>query len=601
MIRHMWQKQSIAVKLIAAFLVVILIPAFFLSFFYYNSSSSIIKQNVRESSLQITKQAANTLSYIFTVGSDTSELVYGDSAVQQTVIMDADPAALNIEKQESNNTLTDKLNNYVFSSSFVKIIYVLKEENTSWGSGTFSFYKWNKERKSELEWLKQAQETDGELVWMGLQKDKYSGGGDNTELVLPVGRVLKDFETLNNIGYILVNLDGKNILSKINQLKLGQTGKFFVVNESGEIMIHPDVSRVGSQLKNADLYHSVVQNESAEFEYVHNNTNYYGVKQPLSNGWMIVGTVPVHEITEEMEKLHRLVLLSSIGLTIAAILIGLFIAGKITDPIKQLTTQMKNVEKGNLKARTNVVSDDEIGLMSKQFNTMICRVEDLMASVNDERSKKQQAELRAIKNRINPHFLFNTLSTIKWLIQFKQNEKANEAISALTRLLEANMGKKGNLITVAEELDILEKYLVILKIRYDREFRLDIEIDDKLLDFQIPRMLLQPIVENAIFHGIVPTDTTGLIQLKAEEEKSGSIRFIITDNGKGFDPSKLKQIKDIETSIQNGFVGIGLAHVYESIQLYYSPKSTMIVESQEGTGTQITLLLYPLKEGEEHV
>ncbi|MGG1573483.1 sensor histidine kinase [Fictibacillus sp. NRS-1165] len=597
----MWQKQSIAVKLIAAFLVVILIPAFFLSFFYYNSSSSIIKQNVRESSLQITKQAANTLSYIFTVGSDTSELVYGDSAVQQTVIMDADPAALNIEKQESNNTLTDKLNNYVFSSSFVKIIYVLKEENTSWGSGTFSFYKWNKERKSELEWLKQAQETDGELVWMGLQKDKYSGGGDNTELVLPVGRVLKDFETLNNIGYILVNLDGKNILSKINQLKLGQTGKFFVVNESGEIMIHPDVSRVGSQLKNADLYHSVVQNESAEFEYVHNNTNYYGVKQPLSNGWMIVGTVPVHEITEEMEKLHRLVLLSSIGLTIAAILIGLFIAGKITDPIKQLTTQMKNVEKGNLKARTNVVSDDEIGLMSKQFNTMICRVEDLMASVNDERSKKQQAELRAIKNRINPHFLFNTLSTIKWLIQFKQNEKANEAISALTRLLEANMGKKGNLITVAEELDILEKYLVILKIRYDREFRLDIEIDDKLLDFQIPRMLLQPIVENAIFHGIVPTDTTGLIQLKAEEEKSGSIRFIITDNGKGFDPSKLKQIKDIETSIQNGFVGIGLAHVYESIQLYYSPKSTMIVESQEGTGTQITLLLYPLKEGEEHV
>lgn len=130
---------------------------------------------------------------------------------------------------------------------------------------------------------------------------------------------------------------------------------------------------------------------------------------------------------------------------------------------------------------------------------------------------------------------------------------------------------------------------------------MDIEIDDKLLDFQIPRMLLQPIVENAIFHGIVPTDTTGVIQLKAEEEKSGSIRFIITDNGKGFDPSKLKQIKDIETSIQNGFVGIGLVHVYESIQLYYSPKSTMIVESQEGTGTQITLILYPLKEGEEHV
>jgi two-component system, sensor histidine kinase YesM len=232
---------------------------------------------------------------------------------------------------------------------------------------------------------------------------------------------------------------------------------------------------------------------------------------------------------------------------------------------------------------------------------MIDRIEELMASVKDERSKKQQAELRAIKNRINPHFLFNTLSTIKWLIQFKQNEKANEAISALTRLLEANMGKKGNFITVKEELDILEKYLVILKIRYDREFKMDIDIAETLLDFRIPRMLLQPIVENAIFHGIVPTDKAGLIQLKAEEEEKGAIKFTITDNGNGFDPSKLKQVKDMETSIQNGFIGIGLSHVYESIKLYYSPKSTMIVESQKGTGTQITLLLYPLKEGEGHV
>jgi two-component system, sensor histidine kinase YesM len=108
-------------------------------------------------------------------------------------------------------------------------------------------------------------------------------------------------------------------------------------------------------------------------------------------------------------------------------------------------------------------------------------------------------------------------------------------------------------------------------------------------------------VENAIFHGIVPTDTAGLIQIKAEEEEHGAIKFTITDNGNGFEPSKLKQVKDMESSIQNGFVGIGLAHVYESIQLYYSPKSTMLVESQKGAGTQITLLLYPLKEGDGHV
>ncbi|WNB92364.1 sensor histidine kinase [Bacillus sp. NEB1478] len=600
MIRHMWQKQSIAVKLIAAFLVVILIPAFFLSFLYYNSSSSIIKQNVRESSLQITKQAANTLSYIFTIGSDTSDLIYGDPSLQSIVKMDSNPDVKGLERQINNKNLTDKLNNYVFSSSFVKIIYVLKEENTSWGSGTFSFYKWDNERKNELQWLKDAREKEGELVWMGLQKDKYSGGGSNTEIVLPVGRVLKDFQTLENIGYCLVNLDGKNILAKINQLKLGKTGKFFVVNEHGEIMIHPDLSKVGTKLDNQELYHSVIEENKAEFEFVQKDTDYYGVKQPLSNGWLIVGTVPIHEITDQMDELHQLILLSSIGLTIAAILVGLYIAGKITRPIKQLTNQMESVGKGNLKARTNVFSFDEIGVMSEQFNKMIIRVEHLMETVEEERSKKQRAELRAIKHRINPHFLFNTLSTIKWLIQFKQNEKANEAITALTRLLDANMGKKGNFISVAEELDIIEKYLVILQIRYDREFHITVEVDQKISDFTIPRMLLQPIVENAIFHGIVPTEKDGMIHIKAEKWDS-AVKFTISDNGKGFDPTQLKLVKNMEDSIQHGFVGIGLAHVHESIHLYYAPKSEMLIESEEGKGTKITLLLYSGKEGEEHV
>ncbi len=579
-----------AAKMISAFVIVILIPAVFTSASFYIVSTSTVKDNVREASIQIAKQAADSISFMLNAGSDISDLIFGDLSIQEFVISDADPDKDLTQWRERDEQLRSFLNNLVYTSSFVNIVYVLKPDNNSWGSGTFSKVKLSRYDLDALSWAQAAVELDGGLVWLGLQEDQFSGGGDNMELVLPIARVLKDFDSMENIGYVLVNLNGRKIIDTIERMKLGQTGGFIVVNEEGRIMIAPETERIHQVVDNADLLSNIIGHNKAEFEYMQDDIPYYGVKQRLSNGWLIVGTVPIHEITDRLDSLHSTILLSFIIFTFVGIMIGLIIASRVTRPIKQLTSQMKLVQQGDLSVRTHIHSGDELGLMSHQFNRMIADIDRLMAQVASEQRQKQEAEIRAVKHRINPHFLFNTLSTLRWLIKYDRSDKAYEGMSALIRLLEANMGKKGTFIAIQEELDIIAKYMAILELRYHNTFQLEIVLDPRAADFRIPQMLIQPLVENAVFHGIVPKGVPGRIEIRIER-MDAAVLITVKDDGIGLDADSALANGTVQEAVEAGQTGIGLQHVLESIALYYDHGSKVEFVRHEGAGTLIRKLL----------
>jgi two-component system sensor histidine kinase YesM len=588
MIRNFRFTNRFAVKMIAAFLLVIFIAIVFTSVSFYWESTSIVKKNVRESTLQLSKQTADSLSSIFNVGSDTSDYIYSDTNIQNAALrINSSPLD---EQNKMNQYMGTMLNNIVYSNSFVKIVYVMKEDGIGWGSGAFSASKLRKAKLSEEQWVQQAKQKDGELAWQGLQYDRFSGAGDNTDLVLPVGRVLKDFNTLNNIGLVMVNLNGRAILNTIEQLKLGETGKFFVVDSTGTIMIDSDLSLIDKKVGNPELYRNIVGNDKAEFEFMQNGVPYYAVKQLLSNGWMIVGTVPAREITGQLDRLQMNILFSSGLFALLAIVVGLLIANWVTNPIKRLIRDMRKVQQGDLKVRTDVHSSDEIGLMSKQFNKMLQEIEHLMQRVEEEQLQKLQAEVRAVMHRIHPHFLYNTLSTLRWLIKSHQNERADQGLSALTKLLEANMGKSGNMVTVKEELEIIQKYLVILEMRYDKRFLLDLHLAPGAEHIVIPRMLMQPLVENAIFHGIVPKNSDGRIMITVRIERE-HVEILIADDGLGLEEELLKELENPEAAIARGTIGIGLRHVYDTLRLYYSGRSRWSITSVAGQGTTVCIRL----------
>ncbi|MDQ8734353.1 sensor histidine kinase [Paenibacillus sp. LHD-38] len=574
-----------ASKMILAFLLIILIPTTLSGFSFYLESSALVKRNVRASAVQVTKQTADALSSIFNAGSDTSDLIYSDLKVQKAAMQySTSPLNTQIEMSQSLSTL---LNNVVYSSSFVRIVYIIKSGGIGWGSGTFSTPKLRKIDLNQQKWVVDSKKQDGGLVWQTLRKDPFSGGGENTDLVLPISRTLKDFDSLQQIGLLVVNLNGKAIINTINQVKLGETGRYMVVNPEGQIMIDADLSQIGRVVEDAKLHELIVHNDAVEFEYSNNGIRYYGVKQLLSNGWLLVGTVPTVEITGVLDKLHTRILITSVCFALLAVLIGFLIANRVTKPIKQLTLEMRRVQQGDLSVRTALTSSDEIGLMSKHFNKMLDEIEQLMGRVEQEQNEKLEAEVRAVTYRIHPHFLYNTLSTLRWLIRAGEMERADQGLAALTRLLQANMGKNGQMITLEEELEIIQKYIVILEMRYEQKYVLTIEAQPGTDKVKVPRMLLQPLVENAVFHGFVPLNRGGEITVKVTVHQS-ELHILLQDNGLGMTAEKLAQLNAKEGKTGTG---IGLQHIHDSLRLYFGAGSSMSVTSVRGSGTQIHIVI----------
>lgn len=555
-----WVLRQLSTKLILTLLLLLLLTITVISTLYYQSSAGIIADNVRASTKQSAKQSADYLSLLLTIGSDMGQQIFRDTRIQQVIQEEARGSLTVDQKFNHKDTVDAILNNVMYTSSFVRSIYLLKEEGSSWGSGLFNTSKVARYTLNEHDWYNDVVNSREDDLWLPLQYDPFSGGGENTELVLTFVKPFRNLETREAIGAIVINLDGKVILQAIERIQLGKTGQFFVVNEEGQVVIASNPELWNDSLHESPLDQKLqsIKSEAAEFEIELDQVRSYVVTRKMHNDWRIVGTVPVNEIISDIQQIQKTIwIYASILLALASV-IGFQFSRKITSPLKKLMDQMREIEKSNFQAITEVTSQDEIGQLSRRFNQMVRQIEVLLDQVNQVEAKKREAEMRALRHQINPHFLYNILASIRWMIKFDKSEGAYNGISSLVDLMEASMEKKGVFCSIRDELDLLEKYMVIQKFRYGSKIRLEIECEETILDLQIPRMLLQPIVENAIFHGIAPKPEGGLVKISFHRTLNGNeekLMIMIVDDGLGIPahkksellkPSNLKKCISIE-------------------------------------------------------
>lgn len=601
--RHLMRRlffNHLSTKLIMTILLLLLFSISLTSSFYYWSSADIIVNNVRDSTKQSAKQSADYLALILTVGSDMGQQIFRDDRIQKVIRQEQRGKLTVSQKFEMNETVNQILNNVMYTSSFVRSIYLLKEEGSSWGSGLLNFSKVKRYTLNEQKWYQDVVNNKVDDVWQALHYDPFSGGGENTELVLTLVKPFRNLETRETLGVIMININGNLILEAIQRIQLGKTGKFFVINPDGIVMMDPDPGNWNKPIADIMLRKKVLDsalNEEFEFETPIGEINSYVITRNIRNNWTIVGAVPVKEIIGDIQRIQNKIWLYSSIFLLAASLIGLLFSNRITSPLKHLMRQMGQIEKSNFKARTNVKTQDEIGQLSHRFNRMAGEIEMLVDQVNLVESKKREAEMRALRHQINPHFLYNTLSTIRWMVKFNRNEGAYEGISALVQLMEGSMEKQGVFCSIRDELSLLDKYMTIQRFRYGSNIELFVHCDEALLGELIPRMLLQPIVENAIFHGIAPKETGGEIHIHIQKiEALFAIEIAIEDDGLGIPSVLLSGLLRSSDDQRSGMFGIGLNHVHETIQLYYGQDSGVKITSDPGTGTRICLKLVS-KEG----
>lgn len=593
--------RNLSAKLILLLLMLLTFAIAMISSLYYWFSSDVIVKNVSASTKQSAKQSADYLSLILNVGSDMGQQIFRDARIQGVIQEEAKGGLSVDQKFDHKNAVNDILNNIMYTSSFVHSIYLLREQGASWGSGLFNASKVMRYTLTERDWYNDIVGGRQDELWLPLQYDPFSGGGENTRLVLTFVKPLRNLETRETAGAILVNVDGGLILQAIERNRLGKTGDFFVIDGEGKVVIASETERWTNTLRETGLGESLprIQAEEWEFELELDGVRQYAVTRKLKNDWTIVGIVPVGEMIGDIARIQRQIWQYATLLLALASITGYWFSRRITSPLKTLMTQMKEIERSNFNALSAVSSQDEIGQLSRRFNQMVRQIEALIEQVNQVEAKKREAEMRALRHQINPHFLYNTLATIRWMIKFGRKEGAYDGISSLVQLMEASMEKQGVFYRIRDELELLDKYMVIQRFRYDFRIELHVHCDEAVKDVPIPRMLLQPIVENAIFHGLAPKEDGGSVTITIEQggdmpEQAFLLR--IEDDGIGITQDRLPGLLGRSREHKSGMFGIGLNHVHETAKLYYGDRSGVEIVSPPGGGTIVTIRLYMKEE-----
>lgn len=308
--------------------------------------------------------------------------------------------------------------------------------------------------------------------------------------------------------------------------------------------------------------------------------------------WLLFEVVPVDEIHVNHDVIRNTVLVIFLSCFAIGLLLSLLISRLLAAPIRRLNTRLQLIAGGNFEQDTSIETNDEIGAIGRQINLMSSKISELLTSRIQNEQEKKDLEIKMLQAQINPHFLYNTLDSIKWIAKVQNNTGIVQVVTALSSLLK-NMAKGFNeKVTLKQELDFLENYVIIEKIRYIELFDVEILVDDPVLyDARIIKLTLQPIVENAIFSGIEPSGRFGLIRIHAFE-KDGVLCITVTDNGIGIQSENIeKLLSDTERVTKSHMSGIGLPNVDRRLKLVYGENYGISIESEVDRYTKITITL----------
>lgn len=389
-------------------------------------------------------------------------------------------------------------------------------------------------------------------------------------------------ESGEHLGVLRIDFRYDVIEKNLSGLDLGVNGFSFIINDHGEVVYHKDTGYFENDEKRKDLIHILqmpMDKLADQLKLVHS----YHLE---NTDWLLVGVASLDSIVRMEHAMIQLMWILGFGMLVAFLWITFFFLGRVTEPIRKLQKAMDQVEENMLEIEVLAVGGLEVENLGRHFNKMMARIRLLLHEVTEKEKYLRTYELRALHSQINPHFLYNTLDTIVWMAEFKDSEKVVAITKALAKFFRLSLTGGADTTTVGNEIDHVRQYLFIQKERYEDKLTYEIHADETILQMEIPKIILQPIVENAIYHGIRPLDGSGKISIFACQRKDDLV-FTVKDNGVGFDTAKLAE----EGKKENSHLGsIGIKNVDDRLRLYYGHGYGVSIKSQQGEGTEVTLV-----------
>ncbi|BDG47584.1 sensor histidine kinase [Parageobacillus sp. KH3-4] len=574
-------------KLISLLLVITILPSIGLGSLIGWAVDRIMERQINENTFQLINQVNKTLEFYVSNMQNITYLVAFNPDVKRFLA-----GQKGIQGMNDDYSIRQFLQGLTTLYPEVAGILVVNR-NGEYISN--EMYSRSSKPLTEETWYQEAVKNKGifKIIGHPMNRNVITHANYTNKEVVSVVRAILNPGTQEVEGVVLIDLKLRVIAEATKNVRLGKWGYLMVIDHRGEniyIPAKPFIKEIPRQWFHGDFgaFSKKVHGQYLQFIYQ---------RSPFTN-WTTIGVFSNQESALEIKEIRFYVTSFVFFVCLIGIGASYYLAYSMSRPISQLISFMKKVEAGDLTSRYHDDRADEIGVLGRNFNHMLDQIQRFISLAEWQERQRWEAELRSLQAQIKPHFLYNTLDTIQWMARKKGAEDIAEVVEALSKLFRIGLSKGKDIISFAEEIEHVQSYLSIQKTRYKDKLHYTFDIAPELQKLFVLKLVLQPIVENAIYHGIKQRRGPGHIWVQAEEQE-GLLLIRVTDDGVGMSPEKLASLReslsidftlgDTEKKMKN-IKGYGMVNVQARLRLTFGDSYGLWIDSKEGQGTTVTIM-----------
>ena len=564
-------------KLVLSTLLVSLIPLLVLSVL----TATVLFRNISRQSGQLTLQMVSQTSGSLDIYISTIEKLM-DLVIDEGSAAPVDDSA---QVRSLQRLAGSMLESYPEIAGFC----IAYEDEQYFGAGMSRI---SRDRFEDQYWWQYAVDRQGRLGVLGsvVGRNVISNLNDSSDSIFALVKAFSYGKGGARRGVVMFDIRHDMIQQLINRVSIGEEGFLFVVDETD--VVYTPSSSIVYRIDRESYQREGMDNSTVRIR----NTDYFITNHYSEySGWRVVGVIPESEFSAGIRPIFHALSICIAVCLLLVVVVSLGISSTVTRPISKLSRLMSKAEEGDFSVRFDARHQDEIGVLGSSFNHMLEHIGELIHELYEEKQIRLEAQLKNLQEQIKPHFLYNTLDTISWMARAQNAMDVVRLVDALTNMFRVGLSSGRDYITLREEKNHVTNYLYIQKVRYQDRLRYSIEIPDEYDQLVVPKLILQPLVENAIYHGVKMKRSGGQIRLTARVEGE-ALCLSVWDDGAGIPAGRLERIRQSQREPrdrQKG--GFGLSYIAERIRLSYGAPYGVEIDSEEGAFTEVTVRL-PVQE-----
>ncbi|GMK41874.1 sensor histidine kinase YesM [Paenibacillus sp. CCS19] len=588
----MTRKPSILTQLIIGFSVILLLILSITSFFSYHYSSRVVVEKTSRFMLESVKQIRGKTDVMLLEYDRLSQRVAFSPQVQQHFSAIKRGKAVTLGKADINRFASEQAR--LTGSELT--IHLIDSKGQFYSHNDALTLNWSTEEElHRIDWFSEIQARDGRMLWVS--GPAWSNG---TVHAVIGARQLNEWSTLEPLGDLFVMFSIDTLRRVIEEDDQSLTRNIQFIDSRGIIVYSMDVNKIGTPA-DASLVERMKNKEEGLFNWSEEGQpSYVAYSTSSYSGWTVVAYIDAASAVKDLKQMQKGNLWIGIFAICAALLLVTFFAWTVTRPIRYLAHRLSRVERGILTPSKSTLINHEVATLFESFNRMVTHLNETIQDLSSRQATEKQAQIIALKAQFRPHFLYNSLNTIYWQLINDDNEKAAEMVHTLSDLMRYSIQPGSEFVTVREDLDQLDRYLLLQRARFGEKLQVTIEADEALYPCKMMKMLLQPLVENAISHGLETVKGRKWhihIEIRHTEE---GLLLAVEDNGIGMSVDEMARAldpKDDMAATSMSHSGLGLANLHQRIRLVYGKDYGIQLMKGSNGGLRVEIVLPMDSEG----